>query len=284
MDNMDSNILTLDASRIACFMECRKKYWLRYVRHLKPIRRSTAPAFGTAIHSALDSWYMDKDVDKAWEVFCSEYKDSPEDALRTRAKARQVLKEYDKHYRDLRIEVLEVEYGFQIMDDEIEGLMLEGRIDKVIDWEGAVYGMDHKTTRSIGIYYFNGFRNNVQIDMYMMILRKMFPQVLGIIIDAIQIAKTKGDFMRDVAERNKGDIDGFRRVLKQVVYEIKEIMGKGDTDWWCPNYGACANWGGCAYMKACIESDDRCFEAVLGDREMFVVEKWSPIKDTKIIN
>jgi len=279
---VEMNAFMLDSSMLSTYMECKRKFWLRYGRHLRGTGRNLAPEFGTAMHTALDCYYGGGELKEVQRVFCGAYKNDPAETLRTQEKGRKILKKYVERYQGImrEMETLETEFCFKMRLEGLEGVILIGRIDKVLKWGNTLYVMDHKTSREIGTRFFNGFAPNIQMDIYYKV-GEIYAKELGIpyggvIIDAIQVAKTKEDFMRDTVVRSEEDYRAFIVIMQDLVGEIIRYSREGT---WTPNYGACSGWGGCGFRKACVHYGGEGFETMLEDRGEFMVDEWSPIRD-----
>lgn len=139
MTNKDS----FDFTMMSDFLTCRRLYDFRHNKGYRAKRPATALAFGGAIGKALDSWYTDKDVSKAIEVFKANYKEDIEnDDKRTHVMGEWILKNYDEKYRDHRWKMVHKEMTFK--HPLPNGNFFMGRVDKVIDWDGTLWGVDHK--------------------------------------------------------------------------------------------------------------------------------------------
>lgn len=75
--------IVISNSAIQTFKDCRRKYWLKYVRRLKPKERETtgALALGTRVHAALEIYYQkiaagmtteDADIQDTWARLCDD--------------------------------------------------------------------------------------------------------------------------------------------------------------------------------------------------------------------
>jgi hypothetical protein len=138
-----------DYTSMSTFQRCQRKYWYRIERGLVPKMGQMAPNFGKSIHLALDSWYQDKDVDKAISIFKEDFKeDLATDDKRTHKMGEWILKNYAEKYTDQPFELLSCEREFTIPLPNSNQLI--GRIDKIIKWGGAVWVLDHKTTSQDG--------------------------------------------------------------------------------------------------------------------------------------
>jgi hypothetical protein len=271
-----------DYTMLSTFLTCRKKYWWRMVRNLILKTPQTALEFGRCIHLALDNWYVNKDYKKAIEVFNEAFVENPEDNKRTKSVAAKLLQLYHERYVDSSIKILasEMEFTLPIPDS---GIALIGRIDKVIDWGGAIYVMDHKTTSRLGAEFFNKIKPNMQFDGYVWAARQLgYPTCSGVVMDALLVAKgliipaqlaKLSPLGRDISERTDEDIEGYLNNVRRIVRDIGQCY---IHDEWYENTESCCDFNECPYRRLCKESGSVRESIVKAD---YVVEKWEPRKD-----
>lgn len=268
-----------DYTMMSSFLGCRRKYFFRHVEGLVSKSTAKAPAFGSAIHKALDSWYKDHNTEAAIEIFKREYKeDLATDGKRTHAVGEWILKNYNERYQDQSFKVIKTEHEFCLKLPT--GNNLIGRIDKIIDWDGALWLMDHKTTSQLGPYYFKMHTPNMQFDGYIWAAKKMGYNVQGVLVDAILVAKGLLDsssrgkltpLARDFATRSQEDIDNYIDLVEDIQGEIN-LCEKEIEDFY-PNYDACTYYGECAYRKICTNPKN-VWEKI---KQMdYSVEHWDP--------
>lgn len=258
----------IDVSRMEEFMTCRYKYFLKYIMGYQLGEEKSATSFGSAIHSTLDDWFVKKNLNSAVEVFRTNYSHDETEKLRTIDKGIQMLTQYDNQYKDLNFELISIEKGFKVEIADIPGFIFVGRIDKIINWDGIIYVMDHKTTSQMGQNYFNKFSNSLQLGLYIYVVRK----ILGLncsagIIDALQVAKTVNGMERKCFEYSEDKI-------KRVMLNIGKICSDIKSENYYHNYFACGNYGKCDYLDYC--SSDLAWKDVML-KEDFVVKHWDPL-------
>jgi len=273
-----------DYTSMSTFQTCQRKYDFRINRGLVGKVGMTAPDFGKAIHKALDAWYKDKDVDNAVAIFKADYQESDEDDKRTYRMGEWILKNYHEKYRDQPFKVLATEQEFTIRLPN--GNNLIGRIDKIIEWDGAVWGVDHKTTSSLGDAYMRFHTPNLQFSGYTYAIQQLgFPACQGILVDAILVAKGLLEassrsklvpLRRDFAYRSVGDIEEYLQIAQQIQGQIRfnEEMEIGyNRSAWLPNFDACTDYGECPYRKICKEPIEYRDRIIASD---YKVEHWDP--------
>lgn len=274
-----------DYTMTADFLTCRRLYHYRHNLGYRLKRPATALSFGAAIGKALDSWYVDKDVKKAVEVFKGSYVEDLEvDDKRTHQMGEWILKNYHTHYQDAPIELIHTEMTFKQPLPNSNNWI--GRVDKVIKWTGATLGLDHKTTSQLGAQFFNFAQPNLQFPGYMWALKKVGYDVNGFVVDAILVAKGllpgKGKnnnltpLLRDVFYYTPSMLNEWLESVLHIQADIKRCEESGV---WCPNFNACVTkYGDCEYRRVCKE-DGELRQRIL-DQD-YVVEFWDPLAHTQ---
>lgn len=268
-----------DYTMMSTFMTCPRKYYYRMQRGLVNKMQASAPEFGKAIHKALDVWYTGRDLEAAVAIFKKEFKENLElDDKRTHKMGQWILTNYAEKYTDQPFKVLSTEKEFCV--DLPTGKKLIGRIDKVIEWDGAVWVMDHKTTSQLGATYMNMHTPNLQFSGYVYAAQQLgFTKCVGVLVDAILVAKglleasSRGrltPLLRDFAFRSPEDIEEYLKVIGQIQEDIKHSE---DTDWWVPNWESCSDYGECTFRRVCKEPVALRERIINND---YRVEHWDP--------
>lgn len=268
-----------DYTMMSTYMTCHRKYHYRMERGLVGKVSQTAPDFGKAIHKGLDSWYHDHDLEKATAVFKTHFVEQLDvDDKRTHQVGAWILKNYDEKYRDQPFKVLQTEQEFCLPLGN--GNNLIGRIDKIIEWDGVTWVVDHKTTSQLGPQYFRMHTPNLQFDGYTWAAHRLgYTNCQGVLVDAILVAKglletaARGKLTplaRDFAYRTNEDIDDFVAHAWSIQQSIwnDELRGL-----WVPNYDACTYYGECPYRRICKEPKD-LRERIIGMD--YRVSHWDP--------
>lgn len=292
-ENVDSNLkekeisvvhhkTEFDFTAMNTFLTCRRKYQYRIERGLVGANPPTAAEFGRCIHQALDTWYQDRDLEKALKTFMENFKENPDDDKRTPLMGAWIIKNYHDKYQDQPFKVLATEQEFTI--DLPWHKKLIGRIDKIIEWDGVVWVMDHKTTSQLGDNFMKMHTPNMQFSGYVYAANKLGFKCQGVLVDAILVAKGLLDatsrakltpLRRDFAYRSPGDIEEYLRTIYDIQQDIELCE---NNDWWYPNYDSCVDYGECPYRKVCKESGEYREKIIAND---FHVEHWDPRSEEK---
>lgn len=267
-----------DYTSMSTYMTCRRKYDFRINRGIVGKKPPVAADFGKCIHSALDLWYVNKDVDAAIELFKKTYVETEGEDKRTHKMGEWILKNYHTTYQDQPFKLLQTEKEFCIPLGN--GNNLIGRIDKIIEWDGVTWVMDHKTTSMLGPQYMKMHTPNLQFTGYTWAAHRMgYTNCQGVLVDAILVAKGLLDtssraklspLARDFAVRGEGDLDEY---VDHVTALQQEIRLAEESKVWLPNYDACCYYGECPYRKICMEPTELRERVIAMD---YQVEHWDP--------
>ncbi len=264
--------MVLDYTTISDFLTCRKRYYWRHRMNLVPKVVSTPLLFGSAWHKAMEAYWTEKGDPVV--VFTAAYKDVEvaEGDKRTLDRGLKVLDDYIKRYPLGMFEVIASECSHS---RSINGLTYCGRMDKGILWGGDKYVMEHKTTSQLGFTFFNQFALNHQVDGYIWLGVDKFGECAGVLIDAVLIAKTKFNCMRDVATRTAEDTEKFEMELQDIAVNIRWAI---DNDSFPKNKSMCQYYGECPYRDACLyRGDKRIIEG------RYRVSRWDAEKGKEVV-
>lgn len=277
---MENTERIFDNSTISCFLECRKKYYWRLYCHLTPKVIAPALSFGLAVHEALDAYYTDG-LAKAIEIFRATYADKEGEQIRTVENGIKLLENYAKVYMNEPFKVIgKPEAGFVF---PIGDILWGGRIDAIVEWDGELFILEHKTTTVLRGKYFNQFDLSRQVTGYILAAEEYIGRkCMGCVINALEpwkevirkSAKTKKDsehFARYPITRNQAQKDLFKLDVQRIIRDIN----------WCEkeqefytNTESCFSYNyDCPYKVLCKYGEDPRFIA-----RDFNVEKWEPFK------
>ena len=277
-----------DFTSMSTFQTCRRKYDLRINKGYVGKVAQTAPDFGKAIHLALDSWYADKDVDKAVAVFNGAYTEDLEiDDKRTNALGEWIIRNYHTTYRDQAWELIESEIEFKLPLPN--GNNFTGRVDKIIRWDGTLWIVDHKTMSSLGQTYHYMTEPSLQFVGYAWAMKQRGYDIKGFILDAILVAKglmpsistttgAKVAANKNLTPLSRYDVyykqEHFDEWLDTVTKIQRDIKIAEESDEWYPNFSSCINFIECPYRKVCKEETGIRQRILDADYE---VKHWSPL-------
>lgn len=153
--------------------------------------------------------------------------------------------------------------------------VLCGHLDRVVDFNGEIFVMDHKTTTSTPTnYYWNQFEPNNQMTLYTLAGKIIFQtNIKGVIIDAGQILIDDTRFTRGTTYRTPDQLEEWLQDLSAWLLKAEEYAKNG---YWPMNDTACDKYGGCKFREICSKSPSVREKFLKSD---FVQEPiWNPLK------
>ena len=239
-----------NSSCLVDFMHCPRLFYYKWIRRLELKEEKPSLTFGKVFHEALLVWYQTGDRDEALKVF-EKLPASIQDDYRTKEWGQAIFKEYVERYKSEPYRTLYLEKEFAV---EIGERVLVGTVDKIVDWNGQIYVVDHKTSSSVGLSFFNKFRPNVQIDGYCYACRELLGSCSGAIINGISVAKApKERFARDISSRSKEELERYAEVFSYWTGEIERCLREGK---WVMNTTSCNRFGRCVFWELCVYGED----------------------------
>lgn len=155
---------------------------------------------------------------------------------------------------------------------EDEEFLLCGHLDRIVGFNGGLWGSDLKTTEhSIDNRYFAQFSPDNQMSVYSIAGRVVLQEKLrGMIIDACQVLVTQPPrFARALVERTEEQLGEFMRGL-HVLLRQAEYYAR--NNFWPMNEKACFR---CEFRSICARSPNVREKWLAAD---FVKRIWDPLK------
>lgn len=275
-----------DYSTISSFQTCRKKYYFEHVRNLRPQKKGLALTFGSAIHDALDTYYTSSPavrLESALKTFREKYQDPPEEELRTVANGVKLLETYASKYKFEPFTVVsKPEMGFVF---PIGDILFGGRVDLPVEWNGALWIVEHKTTTRLTAGYFDQYELDKQPTGYIIAAEECLGKpVQGCLINALEpwkdlirpTAKSKqpeDHFLRHPITRSTMLKDRFKLNVQRIVRDIQwceenNEFQEAEKKEVCQYYNR-----PCPYLQLCKYGEN---EKIIANE--FVVEEWKPFE------
>ena len=258
----------VDSTKLRSWLTCRKHYELRHLRHLVPIVVSAPLSFGKAWHTIAEMLAKGKTTEEVITNYKTIYTNETKDELRTVNKGVELINLYTRKYKIEPFEYLHTETPFAMpLQDDI---VLCGKEDAIVEWNGEIYVFERKTTSRLGITFFKKFRQDYQIDIYCLACRELVGSCAGAIIDAVRVCKPKAkmdvDLVRDIVGRTDRDLD----TAKGEIISIVKDMRRGEI---YKNKMSCYTWGGCEFLPICESHEN---PKVI--RDFYKQSVWNPVK------
>ncbi len=266
-------IMPYDNSKLQTFKNCPEQYRLKYLLGLKKREENETEHdrnFGKAIHSGLEALYKGASLEEAKRKFVKEYGISlnAEDLAKTPENGQILLEAYQKHYAEQdkawTIKAVEVTDSFEIAP----GVSFIVKIDLVVEQQGCIYFVDHKTTgKAFNWTYWSQFEPNSQITAYTAYCQAKFGECSGGIINGLQLGYRqrayKGEpagfhysFQRQLFNRNKGQVEAWKTDTLNWISLIEWTNKNRVVDSlnvWPKNEGQCRF---CSFKEVCISCAD----------------------------
>lgn len=163
--------------------------------------------------------------------------------------------------------------------------LLTGHLDRVVDYQGDLYFMDHKTTKSQpGDFYFSQYEPDNQMTLYSIAAKAILHSpVKGGIIDAAQILIDASSFVRGFTFRNDDKTEEWLEDLRLLLEQNERYA---EADYWPMNDRHCNSYRseatgsiGCPFREVCSRSP-RMREMYLNTHFNKLEEsaRWNPLK------
>lgn len=277
----------IDFSSLSTFMDCPRKYFWNVKNHIKSAD-STALQFGSSIHAALASWHIDKDDEKANQIFIEAVKVIIKDDIKRNAHVGlSILHDYYERWRIENYQTIQTEIGFAVdmeyydyFEDCIKPFFFIGKVDRYINTPFGKMIMETKTTSIAGDRWLMRGKPNLQIDGYVSAISIITGEnIVGGILDIIHVhedSKKRKAIGRVITMRTKEDIDLW---AKNVSEWYSQIALCNASHFFPMNSNTCVPLVGytCNYLPLCqkypfppknnIELPDD-----------FIINEWHPYK------
>jgi radical SAM protein with 4Fe4S-binding SPASM domain len=152
--------------------------------------------------------------------------------------------------------------------------LLSGHLDRVVEYNGDLMGMDHKTTSlALTSYYYDQFEPDNQMTLYTLAYRVVFDApIRGIIINAAQVLVDSTNFGRHFTYRTPDQIEEW---LHDLHYWFNLAEHFATENHWPMNDKACRN---CHFRQVCARAPcvrEAFLEANFEQKEE---SRWNPLK------
>lgn len=290
----------LDSSKLADFKLCPRKYCYRHILGWTPEHKGFDLVVGTAWHEAMallleskknGGTYADA-LKQAIEVFISIYRTldvPPATGPKTEDNCINALISYVAKYDDTdTFSVLEIEVAGAVPLNESGTRALHFKLDSIIDIDGTLSVLEHKTATRVSTPWEQGWNIKTQIGTYLhfLSLYDTSQRRKQVYINAAVLApppryKKNGEpyansgegtqFLRLPISRTDGLMQSW---LNDTLSTIEMIDLCKKNSWWPRNDTNCTTYRGCPYIDMCV-----CTADPLDEPEPpigYVREYWDP--------
>lgn len=253
---------------LADYLRCNQYFYWKYPRALEPATKAPALIFGANIHLALAAWYdslkrqepFDMRLNAAMIAFRlgmeadrGEYSD-PEKYDEDFVRGQILLQAYAVEYPAEGWQVLEVESPIEYEFEN--GDKFTGRMDLVIENQGRIWIVDHKTTGWSMSSLSRSLQVSDQGTGYLWLWNAVRPDTPahGIIFNIMRQYKNNNNFKQIPVMKTDEDIERFKRESGFVLNQIAEKVSDPNAIW-PRNTGACFMFNRpCQYLDLCFGS------------------------------
>lgn len=286
-----------DSTMLSTAKACRRKFWLQYLNHWKPLGTSIHLRAGGAFAAGLEAGRR-----ATWERGVS-----PPDAEAEAAMA--LLQAYGPndqpdHAKSLLGMLGALDYYFEAFPlaetvpillasggraiemsfveplpdathpETGEPILLCGRADAIVEWAGASWLLDDKTTGSLGASWANQWELRSQFSAYTWLAQQAGFPVQGTLVRGISILKTKYDHQQVPTYRPAWRVAEWLATTQDL---IADLIADWRDQSWRPNLDeSCNSWGGCPFRQVCLSEDHDPWL-----HQYFERRRWDPIHRTE---
>jgi len=271
----------INASSAEVIQTCRRKAYYALKRNLRNAEESDALLFGKALHTAMEAFYLAKPGERTLEQVEGLFVDSagpmlahiPDTDKRSVSNGRKIIRAYFETYRDDPWTVVVdaagpvVERKFELQT-AIPWMVVHGQIDCILQntETGEVVVCDHKTSSSLGSDFMNRISPNLQFSLYSWAANQLGFNVQRVMVNGIQVAKTKTDLVRVFTSRGQDD---WQEAMQSLADACNLYRASDMADFWALNTASCAQYGGCPYLQFCSlakQHRETAIKAQFGDQ------------------
>lgn len=168
-----------------------------------------------------------------------------------------------------------IEFSFaepiEVMHPETgDPLIYCGRMDQVVDFAGAVFGEDDKTTVSLGASWSGQWDLRSQFTGYTWACQRAGIPLEGFLVRGIGVLKTRFDTQQAVTYRPAWQLERWHKQLLRDANRMIECWKEGYWDYNLDH--ACTEFGGCTFRKVCLSQDPQPWLD-----SGFVRKVWNPL-------
>lgn len=159
-------------------------------------------------------------------------------------------------------------------------LLYTGRFDQLVDYMGAVYGEDDKTTSQLGSSWPRKWDLRAQFTGYCWGARKYNIPIMGFLVRGVSILKRGYDTLQAITYRQQWQIDEWYENL--VLRTLPEMIAMWERDQWgLALDDACEAYGGCPFRQVCLAEPSNRINWL---ETKFERRRWDPVtREEKLV-
>lgn len=268
---MPTEILTVSNSQLDVWDRCEFRWFLNYGLQLVPNRTQTFFQVGTNSHKLLEIHYKAKrdGIKDTWPLVVEyaltiKYDSNDLGQLTAFKRSLRTVERYIREYapvHDKGIRILDVERHFlvEMITPKKRPFRLQGYFDMLIEWDGKLWIVDHKTTGTGRFWTEKQLMKDAQMTTYMLGLRNQGYNVFGCAVNQLNTydyanpekEPVEKMFCRERTYRTDKQIRSMATNIGKMVDEIYDTSGDLD-DLRKSNRRDCEK---CPYFRPCLYHD-----------------------------
>jgi len=265
----------IDNSLLSAFRSCPQKCFREYIEHWKPktpnIHLHAGKAYAAGMEAARLAYYVEgrnaeSSIAAGLGVLMREYGtfECPPDSAKSLERMCGAFEFYFSRYpltsdAAVPIELPGGKRGIEFSFTEPidcdhpetgEPLLYVGRFDALVNYAGGTYGLDDKTTSSLGASWSKQWDLRSQFTGYCWGAAQANLRLDGFLVRGISILKTKYDTLQPITYRPTWMIDEW---YTQMLRDLKRMKACWEEGYWDFNLDhACTEFGSCVFRTICM--------------------------------
>lgn len=247
------NTMMEDADR------CLRLYHFRHREGLRPKGGAPPLNYGKLIHDALDTWYNTWDYDATLKTIMDADYEDPIDDFRTKERALRKIVDYIEFYGKEESwlggpdSVILTETAFNL-EDPNDGFRWGGVVDLLVEYNGELWVMDHKTTSRFGASWFDQFENSSQMAGYVWAASQLHGSpVAGVLINCIVTHKVPKPAAKQLHRQPlyfpEWKIEEWKAMRSNDYHNLAKAQ---EAERFPPRWHSCVNkYGKCPFFQVC---------------------------------
>jgi hypothetical protein len=288
-----------DSTSLGWFKRCPRLYQYKMIDRWTPKVPSEHLTFGIHYHSSLQRYDIHREAglnhpQALLEVVRQLVRDTadfdPDNTTKNRdTLLRSVIWYLDHFQGDRAMTVIlangkpavEVSFRFELdfgpkggPADAPTHYVLCGHLDRIVDYLGERFVMDHKTTKySLAPRFWEGFSPDNQVSLYSIAGKVVADATIhGVIIDAAQVLVGSTSFARNHTRRTQPQLDEWLVDLQHTLDDAERCAVR---QYWPQNDTSCDKYGGCEFRHVCsMQPSSRPIQL---DSQHTKGDQWNPL-------
>lgn len=284
---------------MSSFKSCPRRFELEYLNHWKPKQQSVhlvaGGAYASGLEAARKAYYgaglnSDDSIALGLQALIKSYGlfECPPDSAKSLERTMGAFEFYFTQYplsTDAATPIklpgggLGVEFSFSEPLEEVnpetgDPILYVGRLDMLVDYAGAQYGLDDKTTSQLGASWPKQWDLRSQFTGYTWGAEKAGIPLKGFLIRGVSILKTKYDTLEALTYRAPWMVERWYEQLHREIRRMKQMWESGVFDFNLDE--SCNQYGGCAFKQICLTANPDPWL-----RSNFEQRVWDPVNRTE---